>query len=197
MDKERALASDEQGSPRNRPRMAPSDAIGPHLLKPVRPRPAAAGPGWAASRPYRAPHFLAAAEAQWREQAERCRTLVAKIDEMAQQTGGYKAQQDWLNDHATGPVFDASHPTRAEDITPEFLRPIPERSMIFNGSWLEGTGMNAAGKAIWFLLKQNFDNSHVGSENFCDRAAALAGHFPWRKKVHGLYIKGTPRVWSG
>jgi hypothetical protein len=99
--------------------------------------------------PDRAPHLLASAE-----QVERCRALVAEIDALARQTGGYDAQWRWLNDAATGPVFDPGHLLCAEDISPEFLATIPKRSTIFSGSWLEGTEMNAAGRAIWSLLKR-------------------------------------------
>jgi len=94
------------------------------------------------------PPFLATAD-----QVERCRTIVAEIDALARQTGGYEAQRSWLNDAATGPVFDPSHPLSTADITPEFLAAVPVRSMIFSGASLEGTEMNAAGHVIWSLLK--------------------------------------------
>jgi hypothetical protein len=88
-----------------------------------------------------------------REQIERCRALVAEIDALAQQTGGYEAQGHWLNDAVTGPVFDPGRPLRPEDISSELLATIPERSTIFSGSWLEGNELNAAGCMIWSLLK--------------------------------------------
>ncbi|HZB92589.1 MAG TPA: putative sugar O-methyltransferase [Stellaceae bacterium] len=48
-----------------------------------------------------------------------------------------------------------------------------------------------------FLFEQNFDNTHVGSENFCDPAAVLSRHL--RLRAHERrrrYLKGVPRLWA-
>jgi len=122
------------------------------------------------------------------EQVERCRTLVAEIDELARQTGGYDAQQQWLNDVATGPVFDPGQPLRSEDITPEFIATLPERSTIFAGASLEGNEMNAAGHAIWSLLK------HVSPKIGAKVVDRWWHHLTSSNRYHGLPLTIADRL---
>lgn len=46
------------------------------------------------------------------------------------------------------------------------------------------------------LFEQNFDNTHIEGENFCDPSAALSRHLKRSANcAGGYYMKGTPRLW--
>jgi hypothetical protein len=83
----------------------------------------------------------------------RCRALVAEIDTLAKQSGGYELQRSWVNDSGAGPVFDPERPFCAEDVTPQFLVEIPCYAGIFTGSSPEGTALNIAGRSLWRLMR--------------------------------------------
>jgi hypothetical protein len=46
------------------------------------------------------------------------------------------------------------------------------------------------------LFEQNFDNTSIGLENFCDAERVLARRFPRMRPVDGRYLKGRPRIWT-
>jgi len=84
---------------------------------------------------------------------ERCRTLVAEIDELARQTGAYETQRHWHADGG-GPVYDPARPLQPSDVTREFLEDLPSRASFFTGDPPEGTALNGKGRFLWQAVRR-------------------------------------------
>jgi hypothetical protein len=78
---------------------------------------------------------------------EKCRALIAEINRLASETGGYEAQRRWVGPSGMT-IHDAPSRTAA-GLTAEFLKEIPARSGFFTGWPVKEEQLTPLGLALW------------------------------------------------
>jgi len=81
------------------------------------------------------------------EDIETCSALVAEIDQVAHETGGYDAQRRWVGPH--GLAVHGSRSWATERPSAEFLKGIPSLSSFFTGWPAQEGQLTFAGRALW------------------------------------------------
>lgn len=88
-----------------------------------------------------------------RDDIEQCRRLVSQIDNLARQTGAYEVEQRWTNPSGA-PVYDITHLTGPDSVTPELLAELPRRAYFFTGwtSHTDSSGLGLFDRVLWRIL---------------------------------------------